>query len=465
MNEFNSKKIILLYLTGCVFILLVMMLGFYNRLAIDDYAYLMEEKMLGIVGATRNTYMTWDTRWVGFLIMNTALKVYEKTDTLIWYHVFSVLALVLSLHFLLRQLFDRKDRQLSSLIILPYALLLAAGFFFLTFGIGETWFWLNSSVTYFWPIVFACAGLAFTLRKRKPVLDGLFGFLFFFLAGGSSYEFAPVLLLGFLAYLISAFYRSENTLKKFLSAAENRKVGIALVGCAIGFATNYFGPGNSVRKSAEPAASFIQAFPLTGIAFIKMTLLYVFPKIPYLIFFSAPWMFLGDRLGKGQVKESRTELLRLFWRGGVLFVFVAFIALFIPTYLLSEMGPNRALTQISFYLIGLSSLFCFYLGYKMNLPQKTVQYGFYLSVFTCLSILCITFVTQQRAVSAYAHALDERTSHLLDLKKQGNRAWVKVEPLPASGFLYSAEITTDTADFSNVQYQKGLFLNFKVSRK
>ena len=129
------------------------------------------------------------------------------------------------------------------------------------------------------------------------------------------------------------------------------------------------------------------------------------------------------------------------------------------------MGPKRSLTQISFYLITLCTFLCFYSGYTQNVFPKFVTPGFYISSITCLIILVATGVSQQHIVSTYALALDQRTKALQELNEKGNTTWTKVEPLPPSGFLYSAEITTDTSHFSNLQYQKGLGLHFKVSLK
>jgi hypothetical protein len=466
MKEFNGKKLIFLYLLATLFLLLTGMLGYYNRLAIDDYAYLLEEKTQGIRAATWNTYMTWDTRWAGFLLLNTALKLYQKTHTLFWYHGFSVFALVASLNLVLTRLLRLQTIFLRLRITFAYSVLFASAFFFLTFGIDETWFWVNSSVTYLWPLIFALFGLGCVLSpETQSKGNRLLGFVFFFLCGAASYEFAPVLLLGLLTLMICILYKNGIRTGSRLMTSRYSAVGIAFLACAIGYASNYFGPGNSVRQSAEPAESILHAFPVTGISFLKMILLYLLPKIPFILFFSAPWMYLGNWLGEGQAKEGRKELRKMLGFVVGLFIVLSLISLFIPAYLLSEMGPKRSLTQISFYLGLASSFFCFYLGYKQDLPKKGIHYGFYISVFACIAILTRTICVQQGIVSRYARALDERTLHLKKLHEGGNTAWIKLDPLPDSGFLYSAEISTDTAHFSNTQYQKALQLIFKVSLK
>jgi hypothetical protein len=466
MIGFDGKKISFLYLAGALFVWLVLMLGYYNRPAIDDYAYLLEEKTLGIRAATLNTYMTWDTRWVGFLLLNVFLKVYEKTNTLLWYQGFSLFSLIAALYFVISQVFKVYFIPVSSKTSLAYALLFAAGFFFLTFGIDETWFWINASVTYFWPFVFAFLGLGFMLKQTQQFkTNAFFCFLFFFLAGGASYEFAPVLLMGFSVFLIREGYKNSGNLKKFLNQELNRKIVIALLGCGAGFAINYFGPGNSVRQSAEPPESILHAFPVTAISFVKLMLLDIFPKIPYILFFSVPWIFLGHYLGKGKAKERKIKPGTVLAISAGLFVILVSISLFIPAYLLSEMGPRRSLTQIAVYLMSMCAILGVYFGYNQDLNPRAVALGFYISVIACIGILAGTIVSQQTLASNYSRALDQRIKHLKELNAKDNTAWVKLDPLPSSGFLYSAEISRDTAYFSNVQFQKSLSLNFKISLK
>ena len=331
MIAFHSKKLIFLYLAGLVFVILFLMLGYYNRLAVDDYAYLLEEKTLGIRAATLNTYMTWDTRWLGFLLLNGFLRVYEKTQTLLWYHGFSLLSLIVALHFALSRLFKASRMLVPPKVTLAYALLFAAGFFFLTFGIGETWFWINSSVTYFWPVIFAVSGFGFMLGQTASVkINRLFAFLFFFMTGGSSYEFAPVLLLGFSTFLFYEAARNSFRMKIIFDVEQNRNICIAFLGCATGFALNYFGPGNSVRQSAEPAESILHAFPVTGVSLLKLILLDIFPKIPYMLFFSVPWVYLGYCLGKGKAKEEKRKWRFVILISAGLFILLTLISLFIP---------------------------------------------------------------------------------------------------------------------------------------
>ncbi len=466
MTGFGNKKLILLYAAGVLFVVLILVLGYYNRLAIDDYAYLLEEKTLGIRAATLNTYLTWDTRWVGFLLLNGFLKLYEKTQTLLWFHVFSLFSVIFSIHFVLKQIVKERHIHLPGPIILAFALLFAAGFFFLTPGIGETWFWINSSVTYLWPIVFYFLGLGFMLGSGQGVrFSSFFCFFFFFLTGGSSYELPPLVLISFISFLFYKGHKNSTLLKTFLKSKMNRTICIAIVGCASGFAINYFGPGNSVRQSAEPPESILRAFPVTAVSLLKLVLLDIFPKIPYILFFSVPWIFLGNFLGKGRVKPENSKFgMTVLVSTGLLLVLTV-ISLFIPAYLLSEMGPKRSLTQISVYLLVWSTFLSVYAGYRLELNQKALIAVFYISVLSCMIILGLAIVSQQAIASSYARALDKRVSYLQGLKEKGNKAWVKLEPLPASGYLYSAEISTDTSHFSNVQFQKSLSLNFKISLK
>jgi hypothetical protein len=72
---------------------------------------------------------------------------------------------------------------------------------------------------------------------------------------------------------------------------------------------------------------------------------------------------------------------------------------------------------------------------------------------------------QYHTVSKYAVALDKRTEMLQQLQQTKNKKTITVSPLPSSGYLYSAEISTDTNYFGNEHYRLGLFLDFKVKKE
>ena len=75
-----------------------------------------------------------------------------------------------------------------------------------------------------------------------------------------------------------------------------------------------------------------------------------------------------------------------------------------------------------------------------------------------------TSARQQRIVSTYSVAADQRKEYLLNLQQSGNKKVITVKPLPPSGFLYSSEVTEDTINFRNEHYEDGLGLGFKIKK-
>ena len=91
-------------------------------------------------------------------------------------------------------------------------------------------------------------------------------------------------------------------------------------------------------------------------------------------------------------------------------------------------------------------------GWRLGaLPWNVAKTRFISIVFVlaCSILLAYGIVTQKEIAGEYARAFDERM--LLLQKSAGSEKEIAVTPLPSSGLLYSAEISTDTAHFTNRQ--------------
>jgi hypothetical protein len=80
-------------------------------------------------------------------------------------------------------------------------------------------------------------------------------------------------------------------------------------------------------------------------------------------------------------------------------------------------------------------------------------------------VLGYHFITQLFIVPGYAKACDNRINYLEEVRKNENLKVVYVESLPDPGYLYSAEISSDTGHFTNLELRLGLKLPFSVARK
>ena len=137
-----------------------------------------------------------------------------------------------------------------------------------------------------------------------------------------------------------------------------------------------------------------------------------------------------------------------------------------PTcYVLSEIGPERSLSQVVLVISVFCSVWAFVFGYRFVKNLNILRYFFYCALSLILTSIIVINILQFRLVSIYANELDKRTTTLLKLQHLNNRKTITIDALPSSGFLYSAEISSDTNYFGNEHYRLGLFLDFKVRKK
>jgi hypothetical protein len=76
-----------------------------------------------------------------------------------------------------------------------------------------------------------------------------------------------------------------------------------------------------------------------------------------------------------------------------------------------------------------------------------------------------SIITQYNSVSVYGLAVDKRMEFLRNNPAKDKNHIEYLGPLPSSGFLYSAEISEDTANYKNVQLRMGAFINYAVAVK
>src|SRR4051812_21784275 len=97
--KLSLLKTMLLSIAGIVFLILVIMLGYHNRLASDDYDFLHSVKIYGIWGGMVHWYHVWNARWTAILLLNIFLK-YTTGQTLLLYSLFTLISLIFSVYLL-----------------------------------------------------------------------------------------------------------------------------------------------------------------------------------------------------------------------------------------------------------------------------------------------------------------------------------------------------------------------------
>ncbi|MES1181789.1 MAG: hypothetical protein ABUL44_03250, partial [Flavobacterium sp.] len=164
MNEQPTRKIPGLFplaLSCIAFVVLYLILSYYNRLAADDYFYLDKAEHLGVWNGMLASYHTWVTRWFSILFLNGVLFSTIHFHSLLPYHVFTLLVLIAVVFRLIRVVLEKfRIPRLNLATLLLYSMLVVASLFFFSFSISEVWFWTAATTMYLWSLIFLMIGIA-----------------------------------------------------------------------------------------------------------------------------------------------------------------------------------------------------------------------------------------------------------------------------------------------------------------
>jgi small-conductance mechanosensitive channel len=238
---------------------------------------------------------------------------------------------------------------------------------------------------------------------------------------------------------------------------------VFLSAVACGFLISFAGEGNSLRKAALPHVTFIFKQWIFIKVMTKFFLLYFPQKFIFSFLLSSPFLLLGCRLS-----AERMHGLHLKRILSILFISIflfAFITFYIIVYLMSEMGPERAWTGISFFMSVMFATCFFVCGYYKVIRKRFAQNLFFTSMLLIVFSAPWYIYYQHKTVKKYSEAYDNRILLLENLKRSNFTGIHKLEPLLPSGLLHSNEISNDTSYFTNQQLKLFLDLPFAVSLK
>jgi len=461
--KIEKTSTILLALAGIVFVLFYLMLGYYSRFATDDYHYIALGKQHGIWGSMMFSYHHYTGRWTSLLLLVAGLKFLTQWGTLLPFHLITITLTVVSFYYLIKNSLKRYLKsEINKLVLISYSVLLTAMFFFTSIDIGETWFWVTASVHYLWGVIIVCLGTSLILSSsNKPGIYILI-ILSFLFAGGANETIVFVMVLLFVISIGVILIEKKAALVKLKDDQLLFKLISGLVAITISFYITYKAPGNEVRASVLPENTLLNALWITITSSGKLILFKLPGKIPYLILFALPWLFLGNATMKNA--SFKPKLKALFYSSIILLLLI-FCSLFPSAYMIAEIAPARALTQISFCICLFVCIWSFYIGNWLVIKESSRKLLLNVSLVLIICLMIFHIYDQLPIVSKYAQQVDDRVAYLNRMNQSGNTTLVRVEPLPSSGMLLSAEITVDSTRHPNMHLMKGLALNFYIERE
>jgi hypothetical protein len=441
------------------------MLSYYNRFAVDDYYHIHDEHFLGIWGGMLEGYYHWGGRWTSYLLWGMIYHFHKYPFALFLYSVSVFICFILAVYILLKEIFDFFEIASANFLTLNYSLLFSIFTFLITFGKGEVWFWAQSTAMFMFSIIAFLFGLGIIAGKRSKFHHFFLLAVCFIYAGGASETYALFYILFLIAVACCLLFIKQNQLISKIKERTFRKILFSLAFLIASFIISVKAPGNAIRASWLPEPSLSNTFYITLKSLAKLILFKLPLQLLWIKLFSIPCIYIGYLKGKDKQKVSYSYYYKKFVISLLLLVILAYCLMFPTSYVLSEMGPDRSLSQV----VLLTSIFCtswaFIFGYRCVKTAGLLRYFSYGALSVIIVSLIVINILQFNTVSAYATALDKRTAGLLELQYQNNSKAITLKELPPSGFLYSAEISSDTAYFGNEHYRLGLFLDFKVKKE
>lgn len=461
----NSLLFSLLGLSALLFATLYFLLVWHNAYAADDLFFVWNVKTRGVIGSVVYMYNTWTPRSAEMLLYALLTKYFPERMALLIYGLIVFVLLINIGYLFIKHLISTHIfiQKIPNYVIFLFVTLFLASFFFFTFSIPETWFWLCSSAGYLLGLTASLYVIYFIASPAKSFItfSGLIVSSLYVAGSTESYFiFFFVVLILLLLWNASQFHFKFSQIKKSLQV---KKIIVVLVLLSAGMLYLITSKGLSFRSNLLTHASFMGTLIITCKSIVKMFIWYVPTKIGYLLLFSIPFLVLGVWL-KQEYNVQFNWTRKQFVYGVILFLFLQVIAIIPASYLLSDIGPLRSFTINAFLFTLFFNAFMMYVG---NVHAHNVQLlPLYISgVVVIVSLLTYTLINQVEVTGRYKQSIASRYKLLKYEEQQKRQKTLYLDALPSSGLLHSAEITTDSLDYRNQFLKKHLGLSFNIALK
>src|SRR5688572_16368771 len=339
-----------------LFLISFLIVGYFNRFATDDFDFLNKLREHGVVGSVKWYHEHWSIRWTSVLLLNGMLLLTLKGGTLVWFHLISISLLFGGFYRIIKQVLSPAK---EALLLSGY---LSVAFFFACFSISEVFFWINASTSYLFGVIALLFAIGEILNKQQSALS------FLSLAGcglfiGGAYE--PMVFTCMVACMVVLFLQVRPYNWNVGKIVINKKIIIFLSVLMFAFAISYSGEGHVVRSTYLPQTDFIFKLWVWMKAVVKIFIIYI-PKIilPVLLL-SFPCFLTGLSQPLPWVTNGIVKKIT------ISFICLTIISLLPTAFLMSEMGPERAWTQISLYLVIYISFVAVYAGKLLKRKYST----------------------------------------------------------------------------------------------
>lgn len=428
---------LLMALNGLLFAVSFLTVGLFNRPSADDFHYLALVREHGVWDAMVLHYHHWNPRWASTLVVNGFFRGWQEGVTLPLLHSLTVVVGWAALLVLFRAVRSGFGVNISGVKLAVLALFLLAGLFHVSFGRGDTWYWLCSVPMYLWGVLAMALGFGLLMMNgglwwRIPAVAGVFLYV-----GGSS---EPVAACALILLVYVGLVRRDNVGPRIFH--------VATVACLVAFLIDVMGSGVQVRMEHLPHPPLSDRLWIGMKNYGRLILFRIPSLLPALLAFLLPIAWLGLRHGKHQA-ASMGELYTSNRHGFVLADLWSLTVSFMLAFVLSDVGPDRAWTPISVLLLTLGAIIAFQMGSWLNALWKGRLFHVTVTAQVLLALFQVgAFAVALPKAQGYAAAHDARMQAITAAVDRGDTL-LELQPLPDAGWLHSAELTPDTAHHFN----------------
>lgn len=426
------KSTYLISTQAILFALFLLIAFFFNRFAVDDYHFIGELRTSSFSKIYSHLYYDWHGRWTSNFLLVYLLKFHQLPLFLTLYNIFSVSVLCFGIFRLLKSVNSYYNLNFSKKILLTYTIISISVFFFCTISANDTWLWYTSTVVYLWSTIAFFWGVNLFFNKKKNFFNYLiFGVSAIYIGGSNE----PLTFLIILSLLFMLAKKREFTLST---------VGIIAI-CA-SFLINYLSPGTQHRDVITPDLNFVDLALYTGYSIIKYLFFTIYKTFIPALFLGLPFYLLGKKINTALIENFKP--IKALVSSLVLIIGVVGLNQLIVVYALGGLSPDRSGIASSIVIAIILVRYLFLLGNYHQEKYNAIKYLLVLNV-----VVLIGFNGYYANVHyTYSKAVDER----IEFIKQHDNGIIRVSSLPKSGYIYSAEITSDANNFKNQHLKNGL---------
>lgn len=415
--------------------------AYFNRYAADDFYFISEIKNKSAVEIFNHLQFNWHGRFASNSLIAFLLPLTEFPYFLMIFNLSSCLLLYSAI-----ARFTKNSASFYAINIKNkwlFAFLAMTVFFFLTLFPNDVWFWFTGSVVYLYSTIALFFLLSVFFKKEKNSGDYFLLVVSSIFISGANEPMALILLLFLVVFAVKQPLQFKIQLPYLLSA----------VLLFSGFCVIFFSSGTVLRDELTPSLPFSKLILFTSYATVKSLLFKLHYTFIPAILLAFPFYVLGTT---AQFKSVNFHPVRELFYSLFLIVFIVIINHLIVVIPLGALPPDRATMVSSVLILLLLIRYLFLLGSEITISEKLKKMILGINTVAVLVFVIVTF----RIHNNYASAYDKRMSELVKMKTNiTHQDPIYLTPLPHSGYLPSAEITTDTTHFLNVDLKRHFKLN------